>query len=340
MPDFSPGSPSISDSCPVEVIRVKNSPVDNGAKTAAGPHNPDMRPHEIQAVLSAEGIICIRDHPGTARPLSRMAAKGLVKRLFPGIYVAASQAELLWVRCAALARWEPDAVITGTAAARFSHDPDAKVDIIEFHSTRKKWAPTGFRLHRSPVPPEDVAEHKQLRITRVARTIVHLASGDDGAAIDCAFRATRTRLQDLHEALDRGGRRHGNRRRREVVEDSRDQPWSPAERLLHKILRQAGVTGWATNYRVELGNRHAHLDLAFVDLGIMIEVDGRTFHGADAFESDRARQNDLVKAGWVPLRLTWAMLQEPTLVVELVRSLIGLRRRLHRAAGQQLLSFA
>ena len=333
-------TPSVSDPCPVEDIRVKNSPVDNGVETAAGRHNPGMRRDEIQAVLSAEGIICIRDHPGTARPLSRMAAKGLVKRLFPGIYVAAAQAELLWVRCAALTRWEPDAVITGTAAARFSHEPDAKVDTIEFHSTRKKWAPAGFRLHRSPVPPEDIVEHKKLRITRIARTIVHVASGDDGAAIDSAFRTTRTRLQDLYEALDRGGRRQGNRRRREVVEDSRDQPWSPAERLLHKILRQAGITGWATNHRVELENRNAHLDLAFVDLGIMVEVDGRAFHGDDAFESDRERQNDLVKAGWVPLRLTWAMLQEPTPVVELIRSLIGLRRRMHRAARQQLLNFA
>ena len=49
----------------------------------------------------------------------------------------------------------------------------------------------------------------------------------------------------------------------------------------------------------------------------MIEVDGRKHHGAEAFESDRWRQNALILAGWTVLRFTWAMLvREPENVVD------------------------
>ena len=50
-------------------------------------------------------------------------------------------------------------------------------------------------------------------------------------------------------------------------------------------------------------------DIVFARLGLLIEVDGYEAHSSGAaFESDRARQNALVTAGWTVLRFTYAMI--------------------------------
>ena len=110
------------------------------------------------AELQVAGVLRASALPGSARTLSRLLATGTVRRLLPGIYALASQAESLVVRCAALMLWAPDAVVTGRAAAKLSYWTEARVGEIEFHSATKKVAPAGFRLHRSQVPEADVVE--------------------------------------------------------------------------------------------------------------------------------------------------------------------------------------
>jgi very-short-patch-repair endonuclease len=48
------------------------------------------------------------------------------------------------------------------------------------------------------------------------------------------------------------------------------------------------------------------------------------FHtGADIFETDRSRQNQLVLDGWCVLRFTWTMIEErPETVLAMVREAI------------------
>lgn len=186
-----------------------------------------MRSADVISELLRHPVIRSGDHPGSARTLSRLAARGVVARLFPGIYAHAKAAENLEVRCAALMLWDPDAVITGHAAARLSFWPQARVDQVEFHSLRKKWAPPGFRLHRSPVPEQDVVVRGGLRLARAAWLAVHLARVDAGHAIDEAFRRTGCSLPNSRRVpapprgvaggsptLPRSGLRHRTRRGR------------------------------------------------------------------------------------------------------------------------------
>jgi len=121
--------------------------------------------------------------------------------------------------------------------------------------------------------------------------------------------------------------RDGNRERRRVLLDSRDEPWSEAERRAHRLLRQAGVTGWRTNVPLRVAGRLYFVDIAFRGARLAVEVDGRLHEReADLFESDRWRQNALVQAGWRVLRFTWAMLVDhPDVFVAEV--LAALRRR-------------
>ena len=285
-----------------------------------------MKTSEVISELVHAGVVLARSLPGSARTLSRLAADGRVVRLLPGVYTLAPNANHFETRCLALMLWDPDAVITGRAAARLTFWTEARVEQIEFHSTRKKSAPSGFRLHRSRVPVQDVAERNGIRVTRTARTSLSLARDDDGEAIDEAFRRTRTTLGQIASALGRSRGRWGNRVRRRVVAESRDQPWSQAERKLHRILREAGLSGWVTNHPVQLAGRGRHLDVAFLREHLVIEVDGRSAHGKNQFEDDRARQNELVRAGWAVLRLTWAMLSDPAAVVDLITDLLRQRR--------------
>ena len=48
-----------------------------------------------------------------------------------------------------------------------------------------------------------------------------------------------------------------------------------------------------------------YVDVIFREIKLIIEIDGRLFHtGADVFETDRSRQNQLVLDGWCVLRFT------------------------------------
>ena len=114
--------------------------------------------------------------------------------------------------------------------------------------------------------------------------------------------------------------RRSNKQRRQIVLESRENPWSPPERLAHRLLRDAGITGWVGNLRVVVCGHPYYLDIGFPEINLAVEIDGREFHAAAAdFENDRWRQNDLVNAGWRVLRFTARMLEAtPQLVLAVI----------------------
>ena len=74
-----------------------------------------------------------------------------------------------------------------------------------------------------------------------------------------------------------------------------------------RLLRQAGITGWRTNYPVG-GYR---VDVGFPASKVAVEIDGLAFHSdAEDFQIDRERQNAIALCGWQVLRFTWLDLTE------------------------------
>ena len=101
--------------------------------------------------------------------------------------------------------------------------------------------------------------------------------------------------------------RHGSPAARILLRAAEDGTRSAAERLLAKLLRDAGITGWKTNYRVA----GYTADFAFPGPKLILETDGFAFHSdVDDFNNDRVRQNALILAGWQILRFTWLDLTE------------------------------
>ena len=121
-----------------------------------------------------------------------------------------------------------------------------------------------------------------------------------------------------------GGPPRATRTGETLLLDSRDEPWSEAERLCHRLLREADVTRWKANRPVtgqtvaSSPRRRLHREAMLV-----LEIDGRLHEldREDIFENDRYRQNALVLNGWHVLRFTWRMLvDQPDLVIASVRS--------------------
>lgn len=122
--------------------------------------------------------------------------------------------------------------------------------------------------------------------------------------------------------------RLGNPLRRRLLLDSRDEPWSAAERLAHRLLREAKITGWNGNLAVRCRGHLYYLDIAFEGSRLVIEIDGRLHEDDPAiFENDRLRQNDLAVSGWQVLRFTWRMLvDDPDYVMATILAALELSR--------------
>jgi very-short-patch-repair endonuclease len=161
----------------------------------------------------------------------------------------------------------------------------------------------GVRTRRRDLAPTDIVERKGLRVTALALTVVEAAARRGGGAklMDSALQR-HAELPQLWRAHLRNKGRHGSPAARRLLQAASDGARSEAERLLVKLLREAGIKGWRTNYPIG-GYK---VDVAFPQQKVAIEVDGWAFHSdPEAFAIDRKRQNAIALLGWQVLRFTW-----------------------------------
>lgn len=268
---------------------------------------PGVHPLITNALLDGAGLLSLRSHPELERSILRAARRGELTRLSPGIYCDSAHAHQLEVRARAIMLAEPTAVITQHAAAALSWWPDLKVFEIEaVHPHRNKSFLPGITWRRRHIPEELVLEHHGIRITCPAMTVLDLIPDMGGTAIDEALRRKATCLTDLQNALTLTPKRPGNKHRTQLLVDSRDEPWSEAERQFHRVLRSLDLPcSYRTNYWVSLpgGIRHP-IDVALVELMLGFEIDGYAFHRQRAaFDRDRAVEMAVAQLGWQIVRI-------------------------------------
>lgn len=284
----------------------------------------------IERLLLEEGPLLTRS--GTAADpstLHRAVTAGVLVSPLPGVYLAATVAGDPTLRLAAVAAWNPDAVVLGAAAARATFWPELRAPRIEVASATRIHRP-GYSFSNVVVPPELVRRRPGLTVLAPAAAAVDLAGQLGPDVIDTALRSRRITLDQLWDALRSMPNRPGNRGRRRIMIESRTNPWSAAERLAHREFRTRGLTGWVANAPVVTSNGELYyLDLRFRGVNLAVEIDGR-IHQLDrkVFEQDRVRQNDLVRDGWIVLRFTYRQLcDDPQGVVDLVRQVLARARR-------------
>lgn len=162
---------------------------------------------------------------------------------------------------------------------------------------------SGTRLRRRDLDPTDVDTLRQLRVTAKPLTVIEAAITRPGGAklMDSALQRN-VELRDLWRAQVRNKGRYGSPAARILLQAAADGARSAAERLLIKLLREAGITGWTANYPVG-GYK---VDVGFPEPKIALETDGFAYHSdAEAFQIDRKRQNAISLLGWQVLRFTW-----------------------------------
>lgn len=283
----------------------------------------------------------LRDHDGVitlaharAAGLSHDAVNRRVRsgrwlRCSPGVFFADDRpfTDSSRIR-AAVWSYGPNATASGLAAAwwhgvtRFAPEV-VEVTVPKVSNHRRR---AGIRTRRRDLAPTDVVERKGLRVTALPLTVVEAAARRGGGAklMDSALQR-HVELPQRWRAHLRNKGRHGSPAARLLLQAASDGARSEAERLLVKLLRDNGITGWKTNYPVG-GYK---VDVAFPKQKVAIETDGWAFHSSqEDFQNDRERQNKIALLGWQVLRFTWLDLTEyPQRVLTEIRFAIARRTR-------------
>lgn len=258
---------------------------------------------EIVEVLATAGFISRRTHCHLISAIDRAVANREIVPIFPGTYAAERSETTL---TAALFDWDPNAVLIGASAARATWWPELDQSVVTAATSRRlRRDVKGVALTTGQLHPDLTRRYRDWAVQVPAASALELARDMGPGAIDEAFRRGKVKVRELERALTLMPWRKGNAALWTYVRDSRDEPWSTFERDAHAILRSAGITGWKTNYCIELYGDFVYLDIAFPGPKLDIELDGWRYHGDRAsFSRDRRRDVLLQQAGWTPLRFT------------------------------------
>lgn len=265
--------------------------------------------------------------------IQRYVSSGRWVRLHRGVFVPAA-VEIGWQQRAMGARLAcgPTSVLSFTSARTiWAFTDDIDVPEITVPSAHMR-AHAAIQVHRSG--RLDAVTYDGFRVTSPMRTILDLAAVErEDALARYLDEARRRRLIDLRRfgnflAQPFAAARPGSGILRAMVaaRDPSTTIDSDAETIFFEALRSARVPLPQTQVWVTTRRGRTRIDFAYPDARIAIEVDGWTDHGTRAaFESDRARQNELVELGWRVVRFTWLQLTtEPVEVAITVARTIGL----------------
>lgn len=187
----------------------------------------------------------------------------------------------------------------------------------------------GVLVQRRDIPSADRTRVRRLEVTcrplSALDGAVDLGLQGGAKLVDHALLRRRVTLSALREAHHRGLGRHGSALAGQLLALAGGGARSEAERLAHRLMRRAGITGWTANTEILLpGYGRALGDVVFAEAKVVLEIDGWAYHrGLRAFLSDGPRQSALAAAGWVVLRTHWHELtgDSSTFVANLRRTL-------------------
>lgn len=293
-----------------------------------------------QLAVRQHGIVALaqlREVGLSAAAVNRRARAGRLHRIHRGVY-ALVPAALLSLDGRRLA-----AVLACGSGAVLSHRDAAAVHRLAQSSNRTRFEVTvpgtstrrhqGIQVHRARgLTAADITVVDAIPATSVARTLLDLAAVVARDRTDNALHQADVRgvldLERCDDQLQRNPHHPGARRLREALalyrSDGVDE--NELERGFVALVRAAGLPAperqaWL---RLDDGGPALRPDFLWRDHRLILETDGRAHHATRrAFESDRRRDQRLVRAGWRVIRVTWRQIvYEPEYVIGLVADLL------------------
>ncbi|MBA3866714.1 MAG: hypothetical protein H0X42_10305 [Solirubrobacterales bacterium] len=165
----------------------------------------------------------------------------------------------------------------------------------------------GIRLHRSKILPGDRAEHGDIPITSLARTLFDVSEAVDYERLkrmrEEADRLRLLRINELERICERSPGRHALRPIRRLLFElaAPTETRSPLEERFAAFREAHRLPTPVTNVLV-LGDE---VDVLWPAARLIVELDSREFHGhEDAFERDRIRDARHLVAGYCTIRIT------------------------------------
>jgi very-short-patch-repair endonuclease len=252
--------------------------------------------------------------------ISRAAEIGRLHLIFRGVYAVGHQprSERSRLMAAALACGKGAVISHRSAAALLGliDDGPVVIDVIAPRSRGRKI--DGIRLHRVRPPRlEETGTFDGIPCTSPARTLVDLAGVVGERTLRSAFEraATRRRMLDI-PAIERSidPRRRGMKVLGKLIDewrgaaallDKRGKLKSPLEAKVLPLIVQRDLPPPLFNAPVEIANGRIEVDFLWPEQRFALEADSRDFHGTHvAFERDRWRDRELMRAGYSVLRVT------------------------------------
>jgi hypothetical protein len=189
----------------------------------------------------------------------------------------------------------------------------------------------GLRDHRMHLADGDRVRVEHLTTTSERRTLVDLLCTERLlSAVDVVTDALRRGLLDQADlavlvVASRG--RVGGGRARKILTSCTGGPWSVLEWRFQQLAGRVS-SRWLFNVEVAGVGLPGPVDALHQDARVVVELDGKRFHGPDRFQRDRSRDQRLAAAGYVTLRFTWEDVeQRPDEVLGILRQTIATRVR-------------
>lgn len=295
----------------------------------------DLKP-ATALLRDQEGVIARRQalRLGLTDPdLARLVRRKDLVRVHPGVYVdhtgRLSWSQRAWA--AVLFSWpaalcsESALVAHGVRTATRELERTVRRDgssgplihvAVDVH--RRVTEPPGVRVHRVTDLSTRVQPNVRPFRLRLEHALVQVASDapDDAAAIATLADACQERRTTPGRLLDALAT-HPNlpRRRflREVLEDVATGAYSVLEhRYLTRVERPHGLPTSRRQRLVQVGRTAAYRDVEYLELGAVVELDGRLGHELPTDRwADLTRDVDALLAGASTMRLGWGHVLEP-----------------------------
>lgn len=227
--------------------------------------------------------------------------------LHPRVYLAADHRFDDEVKVRAALLWAGEgAVLSGVAAAWWLGMADAlppTVGVTVGRGRRPRSRP-GVAVRRRDLAVADRGVHRGLAVTNRPLTVLEASvelGGRGSLLLDRALQR-HVGFPAVYEAYCRNLGSYGSATAGRMLVAAADRSASVAERLLVRMLREAGASGW----RCAFPAAGYAIDLAFPAARVAVEVDGWAWHTDPArFAADRRKGNTITRAGWGLLRFTW-----------------------------------